>query len=42
MQADELLMLAVRREGYGPTYVPTSFSETYLERFPKTTVRYIK
>ena len=42
MQADGLLELTVRREGYGPTYVPTSFSETFLERFPKTTARYIK
>jgi hypothetical protein len=42
MQADELLILAVRREGYGPTYVPTPFSENYLERFPNTTARYIK
>ncbi len=42
MQADELLGLTVKREGYGPTYVPTSFSETYLERFPKTTARYIR
>ena len=42
MQADELLDLMVRREGYGPTYLPTAFSETYLERFPNTTARYIK
>lgn len=42
MQADGLLELTIRREGYGPTYVPTSFSEAYLERFPKTTARYIK
>ena len=42
MQADELLELTVRREGYGPTYIPTLFSETYLERFPNTTARYIK
>jgi hypothetical protein len=42
MQADDLLELTVRREGYGPRYVPTSFSNTYLERFPKTTARYMK
>lgn len=42
MRADELLDLTVRREGYGPTYVPTPFSETYLERFPNTTARYMK
>ena len=42
MQADDLLELAVRREGYGPTYIPTSFSDTFLERFPKTTARYAK
>lgn len=40
MQADDLVTLAVRREGYGPTYVPTKFSDTYLERFPNTTARY--
>jgi len=42
MQADGLLELAVKREGYGPTYVPTQFSEMFLERFPKTTARYMK
>lgn len=42
MQADDLLELAVKREGYGPTYVPTAFSETFLERFPKTTARYMR
>ena len=42
MQADDLLELAVRREGYGPTYVPTPFSKTFLERFPKTTARYVR
>jgi hypothetical protein len=42
MQADDLLELTVIREGYGPRYVPTSFSETYLERFPKTTARYMR
>ena len=41
MQADDLLELCVRQQGYGPTYVPTSFSETFLERFPKTTSRYL-
>jgi hypothetical protein len=42
MQADNLLELTIRREGYGPTYAPTRFSEIYLERFPKTTSRYIE
>jgi hypothetical protein len=42
MQAEDLLELAMRREGYGPTYVPTPFSETFLERFPKTTARYLE
>ena len=42
MQADDLLELAVRREGYGPTYMPTPFSQTFLERFPKTTARYLE
>jgi hypothetical protein len=41
MQADDLLGLAVRHEGYGPAYVLTPFSEAFLERFPKTTARYI-
>jgi uncharacterized protein YwgA len=41
MQADQLLELAVRQPGYGPTYVPTKFSENFLERFPKTTSRYL-
>src|ERR1700685_1400925 len=40
MQADGLMELAVRREGYGPAYVPTSFSQTFLKRFPKTAARY--
>lgn len=40
MQADNLVELALRREGYGPTYVPTSFSEIYLQRFPKTIAKY--
>jgi hypothetical protein len=42
MQADDLLELAVRQQGYGPTYNPTQFSEEFLERFPKTTARYSK
>jgi hypothetical protein len=40
MQADDLLELCMRQQGYGPTYVPTSFSEEFLERFPKTASRY--
>jgi hypothetical protein len=40
MQANGLLELVLRQPGYGPTYVPTQFSEEYLERFPKTTLRY--
>ncbi|MBZ5721000.1 MAG: hypothetical protein LAO03_11520 [Acidobacteriia bacterium] len=40
MQADQLLELAVRQPGYGPTYVPTSFGVTFQERFPSTTSRY--
>ena len=42
MQADDLLDLTVRLQGYGPTYMPTAFSETYLKRFPVTTARYAK
>jgi hypothetical protein len=40
MQADDLLELCVRQQGYGPTYAPTRFSEEFLERFPKTVSRY--
>lgn len=40
MQADDLLELCVRAQGYGPTYAPTSFSEEFLGRFPKTVSRY--
>src|SRR5258707_96416 len=29
MQADELLALVLRREGYGPSFIPTNFSETF-------------
>jgi hypothetical protein len=39
MQADQLLDLVVRQQGYGPTYLPTKFSERFLERFPKTASR---
>lgn len=42
MQADQLLELVVRQQGYGPTYFPTQFSERFLERFPKTTSRYLE
>jgi len=41
MQADQLLELVVRQQGYGPTYLPTQFSEEFLERFPNTTSRYL-
>ena len=41
MQADQLLELVVRQQGYGPSYFPTGFSEEFLERFPKTTSRYL-
>jgi hypothetical protein len=40
MQADDLVSVVVRHEGYGPTFVPTQFSEVFLERFPKTQARY--
>ena len=40
--ASELLTLQVKQLGYGPAYVPTTFSETFLQRFPKTTARYIE
>ena len=42
MQADQLLELVVKQQGYGPTYLPTQFSEEFLERFPKTASRYLK
>jgi uncharacterized protein YwgA len=35
MQADGLLELVLRQPGYGPTYVPTQFSEEYSKGFPK-------
>lgn len=41
MQADQLLELVVRQQGYGPTYLPTEFSEEFLDRFPNTTSRYL-
>jgi uncharacterized protein YwgA len=40
MRADDLLELAIRQEGYGPTYIPTPFSKEFLERYPKTIARY--
>lgn len=40
MEADELLSVVVRQPGYGPAYVPTDFSFTFLERFPNTVSRY--
>jgi hypothetical protein len=40
MQADDLISIQVRQAGYGPSLVPTPFSEIFLERFPKTTSRY--
>ena len=40
--ANGLLCLQVKQLGYGPAYVPTEFSETFLERFPKTTERHIE
>jgi hypothetical protein len=36
MQADDLVSLVLRSEGYGPTFVPTEFSGVFLNRFPKT------
>jgi hypothetical protein len=41
MQADNLFELAIRAQGYGPTYIPTEFSDVFLERFPKTIARHI-
>jgi hypothetical protein len=40
MQADQLLELAIRQAGYGPTYVPTEFGSKFAERFPATLGRY--
>jgi hypothetical protein len=42
MRGDDLVSLVVRHEGYGPTFVPTEFSEVFLGRFPKTQARYRK
>jgi hypothetical protein len=41
MQANDLVSLQLRQPGYGPSLVPSEFSESFLERFPKTTARYI-
>jgi hypothetical protein len=41
MQADNLLQLMARYPGYGPSYHPTEFSDSFLERFPKTAAKYI-
>jgi hypothetical protein len=40
MQAEDLVSVVVRHQAYGPTFVPTQFSEVFLERFPKTQARY--
>jgi hypothetical protein len=42
MQADQLLELVPRAQGYGPTYSPTEFSEEFLERFPQTISRHLE
>jgi len=39
MQADQLLDLVSRQQGYGPTYLPTEFGEEFVERFPNTIAR---
>jgi hypothetical protein len=36
MRANGLLDLVVRDPQYGPSYLPTAFADTFLERFPKT------
>lgn len=36
MQADDLVSVMVRSERYGPTFVPTQFSDIFLERYPRT------
>ena len=41
MQADNLLELVIKAQGYGPAFVPTPFSEEFLQRFPKTTARHL-
>lgn len=40
MQADDLLSVQLRHPAYGPSFIPTEFSEAFLERFPKTTARH--
>src|SRR5882724_3764303 len=40
MRADDLLELAIKREGYGPAYFPTDFSAAFLLKFPKTVARF--
>jgi hypothetical protein len=36
MRADGLLEIVVRDREYGPSYLPTEFANTFLERFPRT------
>jgi hypothetical protein len=36
MRADGLLEIVVRHPEYGPSYLPTEFTDAFLERFPKT------
>ena len=41
MQADDLLLLQMKQPGYGSALVPSQFSEIFLQRFPKTTAKFI-
>jgi uncharacterized protein YwgA len=40
MQADGLLNLVARQQGYGPSYLPSSDADGFLARYPKTTARF--
>jgi uncharacterized protein YwgA len=40
MVADGLIEAGVRKSGYGPTLLQTADSEAFLQRFPKTLLRY--
>jgi len=40
LEADGFLELTVRDPRYGPSYIPTKFGETFIERFQKIVQRY--
>ena len=40
MQADGLLNLVARQQGYGPSYLPSGEADEFLTRYPRTTSRF--